>query len=138
MGDWYEIGIAVGLGLGAGIVLAGLLARMRYGVATTTVGALALGGAAGLLVEGWPGAGGGTIGALVGAVSAALVVRGASRRGATTGGTALILIAVAVVVAALALIPAVGYIEAVVVPALAARRARSGPQKYAGLRSLAK
>lgn len=111
---------------------------MRYGVAATTVGALAVGVAAGLLVEGWLGAGGGTIGAVVGAVSAALVVRGASRRGATAGGTALILAVAAVVVAALALIPVAGYIEAVVVPALAARRARSGPQKYAGLRSLAK
>ena len=38
----------------------------------------------------------------------------------------------------LALIPVVGYIEAVVLPALAARRARRSPETYAGLRSLAK
>ena len=71
-------------------------------------------------------------------VSAATIVRGAGRRGATVGGTAVLLIGAAIVVGLLALIPVVGYIEAVVIPALAARRARRGPEKYAGLRSLAK
>jgi hypothetical protein len=93
---------------------------------------------AGLLVNGWTGAGGGVAGAVIGAASAAVIVRGASRRGATRGGTAFLLAGAALVVAALALIPVVGYVEAVVVPALAARRSRRGPQKYAGLRSLAK
>ena len=54
------------------------------------------------------------------------------------GGTAFLLLGVAVVVGLLALIPVVGFIEAVVLPVLAARRARRSPEKYAGLRSLAK
>ena len=138
MGDWYEIGITVGIGVAAGIAFAGVLAGLRFGFATTLLGALAVGVAAGLLVNGWVGAGGGVVGAVIGAVSAAAIVRGANRRGATLGGTAFLLLGAAVVVGLLALIPLVGYLEAVVLPVIAARRARSGPEKYAGLRSLAK
>ena len=90
------------------------------------------------LVNPWVGVAGGVVGAVLGSVSAAAIVRGAASRGATIGGTALLLIGAAVVVALLALIPVVGYVEAVVIPALAARRARRSPEKYAGLRSLAK
>ena len=138
MGDWYEIGITVGIGLAAGIAFAGILAGLRFGFATTTVGALAVGIVAGLLVDGWIGVGGGIAGAVIGSLSAATIVRGASRRGATVGGTAFLLVGAAVVVGLLALIPVVGYIEAVVLPIVAARRARREPEKYAGLRSLAK
>ena len=138
MGDWYEIGITVGLGLAAGIAFAGVLAGLRFGLATTLLGALVVGIAAGLLVNGWLGLSGGVVGAVIGSVSAAAIVRGANRRGATLGGTAFLLVGAAVVVALLALIPVVGYIEALVLPVVAARRARSGPEKYAGLRSLAK
>ncbi len=138
MGDWYEIGITVGIGVAAGIAFAGVLAGLRFGFATTLLGAFVVGVAAGLLVNGWTGAGGGVVGAVIGSVSAAAVVRGAGRRGATLGGTAFLLLGAAVVVGLLALIPAVGYLEAVVLPVVAARRARGGPEKYAGLRSLAK
>ena len=31
MGDWYEIGITLGIGLGAGIAFAGVLAGLRFG-----------------------------------------------------------------------------------------------------------
>jgi hypothetical protein len=55
--------------------------------------------------------------------AAALVLAGAS---------------LAVAVAALAFVPVVGYLEAVVVPALAARLRRRTAERYAGLRSLAK
>lgn len=138
MGDWYEIGVTLGLGLGAGILCAGLLAGLRLGVAASVVSAVAVGVVAGLLVNGWSGAGGGVVGALVGALSASVIVRGARARGATTGGTAFLLLGAAIVVAALALIPVVGYVELVVVPVLALRRTRSAPERYAGLRSLAK
>ena len=40
--------------------------------------------------------------------------------------------------AALALIPFVGYLEAVALPALAGRARRRQPERYAGLRSLAR
>jgi hypothetical protein len=42
------------------------------------------------------------------------------------------------VLAALALVPFVGYLEAVALPALAARARRRRPERYAGLRSLAR
>jgi hypothetical protein len=138
MGDWYEIGITVGIGVAAGIAFAGVLAGLRFGFATTLLGALVVGVAAGLFVNGWVGAGGGVVGAVIGAVSAAAIVRGAHRRGATLGGTSFFLLGAAVVVGLLALIPVVGYLEAVVLPVVATRRTRSGPEKYAGLRSLAK
>jgi hypothetical protein len=138
MGDWYEIGIMVGLGVAAGIAFAGILAGLRFGVASTLLGSIVVGVVVGLLLNGWLGAAGGVVGAVVGSVSAAMVVRGAGKRGATAGGTALLLFAAAILVAMLALIPVVGYIEAVVLPGLAARRSRRGPDKYAGLRSLAK
>ena len=63
---------------------------------------------------------------MIGSVSAAAIVRGAGRRGATVGGTAVLLIGAAIVVALLALIPVVGYVEAVVIPV--ARRPAGAPQ----------
>jgi hypothetical protein len=42
------------------------------------------------------------------------------------------------VIGVLALVPAVGYVEAVVVPALAARLRRRTGRSYAGLRVLAR
>ena len=138
VGDWYEIGVALGLGLAAGLLLAGLLAGRRYGLVVSTLGALALGVAAGLLVKGWLGLPGSLLGAVIGAASASIVTRGALRRGATQGGIAFIVGAVAVAVGLLALVPVVGYVLAVVIPALAARRARSEPERHAGLRTLAK
>ena len=59
-------------------------------------------------------------------------------RGGTRGGTALLVGLASLVLAALALIPFVGYLEAVAVPALAARARRRRPERYAGLRSLAR
>jgi len=138
MGDWYEIGITLGIGVAAGIAFAGVLAGLRFGFAITLLGALVVSAPAGLLVNGWIGAGGGVVGAMIGAASAAAIVRGAKLRGATLGGTAFLLLGAAVVVGLLALIPTVGYFEAIVLPVVAVRRARGGPEKYAGLRSLAK
>ncbi len=138
MGDWYEIGIAVGLGLAAGVLLAGALAGWRYGLVASTACAVGVGVAVGLLVHGWIGLAGALAGALIGAVSASTVARGALRRGATPGGTAALVGSGAVVVGLLALIPVAGYVLAVAVPALAARRARQEPARHAGLRTLAK
>jgi hypothetical protein len=58
--------------------------------------------------------------------------------GGTRGGTAALVAGISLVLAALALIPFVGYLEAAAVPALAARAKRRGPTRYAGLRSLAR
>jgi hypothetical protein len=92
----------------------------------------------GLLLEGWIGLPGAVAGPVIGAVSATVVARGALRRGATPGGTALLLGVAAVLLGALALVPIAGFVVAVVVPALAARRARREPERFAGLRTLAK
>jgi hypothetical protein len=138
VGDWYEIGITLGLGIAAGVPVAGIFAGWRFGFVASTLGALALGLLAGLLVKGWIGLPGALAGAVIGAVSASIVARGALRRGATQGGTAFIIGSAAIFIALLALIPVVGYVLAIVVPAVAARRARQEPERHAGLRTLAK
>jgi hypothetical protein len=138
VGDWYEIGITVGLGVAAGLLLAGILAAWRYGLVASTIGALAVGVVAGLLVKGWIGLPGALAGGLIGALSASVVARGALRRGATPGGTAFIIGSASLFIGLLALIPVVGYVLAVVVPAVAVRRARQEPDRHAGLRTLAR
>jgi hypothetical protein len=105
--------------------------------------ALAAGAGIGFAVDGrWPGGWGdvaaGVLGGLAGAFGAAQVVRGALRRGGTRGGTAALIAGAAIVVAAIALVPALGYLEAVALPALAARLRKRAPERYAGLRTLAK
>ena len=64
------------------------------------------------------------------------------RRSLTRGGarvaTAALLVLAALVLGLLALIPGVGYLEAVVLPALALRLRRTGSRRYAGLRILAR
>jgi len=81
---------------------------------------------------------GGAGGGVAGALGAAVIVRGALRRGGTRGGTALLIAGAAVVAAALAWIPIVGFVEALALPALAVRLRRRAPERYAGLRTLAK
>jgi hypothetical protein len=66
------------------------------------------------------------------------IVRGALRRGGTTGGTGILVGLAGLGVAALALIPVVGYLEAFALPALGTRVRRRAPERYAGLRSLAR
>jgi hypothetical protein len=65
-------------------------------------------------------------------------VRGTLQRGGTRVGTATLVGLGAIVLAALALIPGVGYAEAVVIPALATRLRRRNGERYAGLRILAR
>jgi hypothetical protein len=137
MGDWYTIGLCVGLGLGFGVILAGLL-----GVNTVGMGVAALvGAAAGALVGyafGTPELVAGGIGGLVGAISASVVVRGALRRGATRIGVAAYVGAVGLLILLLALVPLLGYVGVVVFPVLAVRMRGREAARYAGLRTLAK
>jgi hypothetical protein len=65
-------------------------------------------------------------------------VTGALRRGGTRGGTATLVALAALVTAGLAFVPVVGYLEAVALPALALRLRRREPERYAGLRTLAR
>ena len=138
MGEWYWIGLAVGVGAAFGLLFAGVFSTTRAGA----VGAILLGAAAGVGVgfglDDWDEALGGGLGGLGGALGSAQVVRGALGRGGTRGGTATLVSLAALVVAALALIPGVGYLEALVVPVLGARLRRRGGERYAGLRILAR
>jgi hypothetical protein len=67
-----------------------------------------------------------------------VVVTGALRSGGTRLGLAVLVVVAALGLAALAFAPAIGYVEAVIVPLLAARVSRRGSDRYAGLRILAK
>ncbi len=143
MGGWYWIGVCAGLGAGAGVLLAGFVGGARAALAVAGVLALAAGAGLGLAVESWqPGGWGdvvaGVLGGLAGALGAAQVVRGALRRGGTRGGTATLVGVAAVAAAALAWVPVLGYVEALALPLLAARIRRRAPERYAGLRTLAR
>jgi hypothetical protein len=140
MGAWYWIGLAAGLGTAAGVLLSGVGARLA--LVTIAVSAAA-GAGIGVAIDAWQaGSWGdvvlGAVGGLAGALGAVQIVRGALRRGGTRGGTAVLVAGAALVVGGLAWIPAVGYLEALALPAVAARLRRRAPERYAGLRTLAK
>jgi hypothetical protein len=137
MADWYSVGVFAGFGVAVGIAVVALLAGRRIGLLAPLFAA-AIGAALGLVladVEEVVAAG---IGGLLGAVGSAQLVSGALVRGGTRAATALFVLLGAVVVAALALIPGVGYLEAIAVPALGLRLRRREGKRYAGLRTLAK
>jgi hypothetical protein len=138
MGDWYWIGVLAGFGVALGVLFAGALAGTRLGIVLAA--ALSAGGGilAGLGMGEWDEAIGGAVGGALGALGAAQVVQGTLRRGGTRAATAVWIALGALVVAALALIPAVGYLEAVALPAIGARLRTRAPKRYAGLRTLAR
>ena len=134
MGDWYTIGILVGVGAALGVAATGVARRALVGLVPAIAIALALGFA----FAQWDQAVGGLVGATCGALGSAPLVAGALRRGGTRGGTALLLGLVALAGAALAFVPVLGYLEAVAVPVLGARLRRRSPDTHAGLRTLAR
>jgi hypothetical protein len=138
MGDWYWIGVTAGLGVAIGVVLVALFAGIRSAVGVALIAAVGAGILVGLALGEWDEAAGGIVGGALGTVGAAQVVTGALRRGGTRFGTAALVVAAAALLAALAWVPAAGYAEAALVPALAARLRRRAPERYAGLRSLAR
>jgi hypothetical protein len=138
MGDWYTIGLALGLGIALGTLFAGLLTATPLGRVSAVVLAAGAGALTGLLVDDWTELVAGGAGGIVGAAAVAIVVAGALRRGGTRAGLALIVAAVALGLAALAFVPVAGYLEAVVLPFLAVRLRRTQGERYAGLRTLAK
>jgi hypothetical protein len=138
MGDWYTIGLALGLGIALGTLFAGLLSATPLGRGAAVVLGGAAGALAGTFVDDWTELVAGGVGGLVGAAGAAIVVAGALRRGGTRAGLALIVAAVAAGLAVLAFVPIAGYLEAVALPFLAVRLRRTQAERYAGLRTLAK
>ncbi len=77
-------------------------------------------------------------GAVAGAFGTAIVATGALRRGGTRGGVAVLVGVVSIAGAAIAFIPVAGVLEAVAMPLLALRLRRKTPERYAGLRTLAR
>ena len=138
MGDWYTIGLALGIGTALGVLLAGLLSSTPVGRIAAIVLAGAGGTVVGLVIEDWTEAVAGAVGGVVGAAAAVVVVSGALRRGGTRGGLALLVAAVAAGLAGLAFLPGVGYVVALTLPLLAVRLRRTQADRYAGLRSLAR
>ncbi len=138
MGDWYTIGLALGVGTALGVLFAGLLSATRLGRIAAVVLAGAAGAVVGIVIVDWTEAVGGGAGGLVGAAAAAIVVAGAIRRGGTRGGLALIVGVIALGLAGLAFVPVAGYLEAIALPALVARLRRTQADRYAGLRTLAR
>ncbi len=143
MGSWYWIGASVGLGTAAGVLLAGLAGRARAAVIVAAIVAGGVGAALGFGIAAWQAGGwidrlGGIAGGLAGSLGATPIVAGALGRGGTRGGTATLVGGAAFLVAAAAWIPVVGYLEALAVPALAVRLRRARPERYAGLRTLAR
>jgi hypothetical protein len=138
MGSWYWIGVCAGLGVAVGVVCAGLFAGTRIALTAALVLATGLGVAIGFGLGEWDEAIGGGAGGALGAIGAAQLVMGTLRRGGSRFGTAVFVGVAALVLGALAWIPIVGYLEAAVVPAFAARLRGRSPERYAGLRSLAK
>ncbi len=138
MGDWYTIGLALGLGIALGTLFAGLLSATPLGRGAAVVLAGAAGALVGTFVDDWTEFVAGGAGGLLGAAGAVIIVAGALRRGGTRAGLALIVAAVAVGLAGLAFVPVAGYLEAVALPFLAVRLRRTQAERYAGLRTLAK
>lgn len=143
MGSWYWIGVSAGLGVAAGVLLAGFVGTAR---AALIAGAIAAGGAGAALgygigawqTGGWIDRIVGIAAGVVGAIGAGQIVVGTLRRGGTRGGTATLFAGAALVAAGASFIPIVGYLEAPAVAALAGRLRRTRPERYAGLRTLAR
>jgi hypothetical protein len=138
VGSWYWIGVSAGLGVAIGVLLAGVLGATRALLVAALVLAAGAGVLVGLALGDWGEAVGGGAGGVLGALGAGQLVAGTLRRGGTRLGTALFVGTAAIVLAALAWIPIVGYVEAVAIPALAVRLRGRMPERYAGLRSLAR
>jgi hypothetical protein len=138
VGSWYWIGVCTGLGVAVGVLLAGLFAGTRIALTAALVLSAGAGVAIGYGLGQWDEAIGGGVGGTLGALGAAQLVMGTLRRGGARFGTAIFVALAALVLAALAWIPIVGYLEAVLVPVFAARLRGRAPERYAGLRSLAR
>jgi hypothetical protein len=139
MWEWYRIGLAAGIGAAAGLVAAGWLGRTRAGAPLAMLIGAAVGVGIGFaLPGGWKNAVGGAIGGLLGGLGGASLSSGTLRRGGTRTGTGILIGLAGLGVAALAFVPFLGYVEALALPALAGRARRRQPERYAGLRTLAR
>ena len=138
MWEWYRVGVAAGIGAGISLAAAGWLSRSRPGALLAILIGAAAGIAVGFALGDWPEAVGGAIGGVLGGIGGVPLAAGTLRRGGTVSGTGILIGLAGLAIAALALVPVLGYLEAVALPALAARAHRREPERYAGLRTLAR
>ena len=143
MGTWYWIGVCVGIGVAVGVLQAAFWGTGRRSAILVSLSAIVIGLLLGWVISdsepgSWADRGGAVAGALLGLLGAVPVVVGALRRGGTRGGTVMLLAGAALVLAGIAFIPAAGFLVAIVLPALALLLRRRRPERYAGLRTLAK
>lgn len=138
MWEWYRIGVAAGIGAGVAVIAAAWLARTRPGALLAILIGAAGGIGVGFALGDWKEALGGAIGGVLGGLGGVPLAAGTLRRGGTVIGTGILIGLAGLAIAALALIPFLGYLEAVALPALAARARRREPERYAGLRTLAR
>ena len=138
MGPWYTIGLCLGLGLGIGVALAGVLGSNVLGVGVGALVGAAAGAALGFAIGDTAEVVAGGVGGFLGAIAAAAVVHGALRRGGTRLGIAAYVGVLGLLICLLALIPVVGYVEAVAIPLLAARMRGREAARFAGLQTFAK
>jgi hypothetical protein len=137
MTDWYTVGLFAGLGVAVGIAVVGVLSGRRVAPLALVVAAV-LGAVLGLLLADVEEAVAGGVGGLLGAFGAVQLVSGALGRGGTRLATGFFVVVGAVFVALIALVPVLGYVLAIAVPAIGWRlRSRAG-KRYAGLRTLAR
>jgi hypothetical protein len=134
VGGWYWIGVLAGLGAAFGIAAAGIVLRWPL---AALAGAVA-GAAIGFGALGWPEGVAGAVGGVTGAFGASPIVNGALRRGGTRLAVAGIVFVAALGYAPLAFIPVLGYLQAAVPPVVGLRQRRREPERYAGLRTLAR
>jgi hypothetical protein len=137
MTDWYTVGLFAGLGVAVGIAVVGAFGGRRVTLVAPLLAA-ALGAGLGILLADVEEAVAGGLGGFLGAAGSAQLVRGALGRGGTRVATGLLVLLGAVVVGLLALVPVVGYLEAIAVPVLGLRLRRREGKRYAGLRTLAR
>lgn len=130
--------MCAGLGVAVGVLVAALFAGTRIALTAALVISAGIGVAIGFALGQWDEALGGGVGGVLGAIGSAQVVSGTMRRGGERLGIALFVGLASLVLAAIAWIPIAGYLEAALVPAFAARLRGRAPERYAGLRSLAK
>jgi hypothetical protein len=139
MWEFYRNGLSLGLGIAIGGTLSALLAPRRALLGVVAIAAAVVAAALGyFLIDDWSEGVAGAVGGILGTLAAGAVVGGALTRGGTRGGTAFLILVAALGIAALAFVPAVGYIEAVALVFLTVRARRRRPGRYAGLRSLAR
>ena len=121
--EWYLVGLALGLGVAAGVP--GARRDVNRAVAVGVVLAVAVAaGAIAALVTGWA-----AVAALVGVALGVFSFRHLSQAAVPAATLAL---------AALALVPVLGYLLALSAPVLGRRLRRRAAGRYAGLRVLAK